>query len=363
MKTAIFGTLVALAISASVASAATVTFTVKVDDAAVGGAGKYGLYLTTSAGDNFGDASFQVSLKSGVTPATSAGVTAFSPKAIYQDSNVVLGDLNAGYTLLRSASGTLKVAASQDTIGFGGGSATLIYGMGQSASTFAAHTPAGYDTISLPIQTSWGAPMLIAKGTYTGAAPHATVNDWFAQPTTSVDFANVFTTNSSEAVVGSTIQYAVIGGAPSPVNEFVVGNGANGESVVTAINMTQSPNHLHPNFTPEITPVNSGKGLITITNLDTAADRNELLVWSSLTLAQLQAINPAFAAVEAKWSGFGATAELALPTGLSTYTVAYDLTNGATTGTLTGVAVVPEPASLGLLALGALGLLGKRRAK
>ena len=230
MKMSFFAAALSLALTASVASAAMVTFTIKLDDAAAGGNGKYGLYLGVSGG-SYGDASYQVSLKPGVVTANSTGVNHFSPKAIFQDiTNGVNGDLNTGFSLLRSANGSLKINASEDIIGYGQGTAALIYGMGMTASSFLTELPTGYDTFSLPTQPSWGAPLLIAKGTYVAAAPHATVNDWFAKPATGVDFANVYLTNTGSTVEGATIAYAVVGGTvvPEPASLGLLAIGAVG---------------------------------------------------------------------------------------------------------------------------------------
>jgi len=151
---------------------------------------------------------------------------------------------------------------------------------------------------------------------------------------------------------------------PTDTNEFVQSAGTQGESLTTTVDMQATGNHLNPLYTPEITNLASTtKGKIQINNAGT--DKAFLLVWSDLTLAQLDVINSGFVAPD-QWSGFytGVTAALPL-TGSSSYTLAYDLlgTTAPTGGHITGIAVVPEPASLGLLTLGALGLLGKRRSK
>ncbi|MEI8196508.1 MAG: PEP-CTERM sorting domain-containing protein [Phycisphaerae bacterium] len=237
---------------------------------------------------------------------------------------------------------------------------------------FASQAPGTYITVG----TVDGVANSVLFGTIQWTAP-ATLHYGSRVTITAIPELNTALTKGMyQYKIGSTIHSGIVDTASTvdtgtgvtflvqDTYEFIVGSGTNDYTgLQTNVDLGAVGNHLHPNYTPKL-PVTSGnqvKGQIVITGLDPAADRNVLLLWSTNGLAGM----PGVQAVEPQWAGCGATAELVLPTGATTYTLSYCFESGpmSTVNLLTNFAVVPEPASLGILGLGVLGLLGKRRRK
>ena len=186
-----------------------ITYNLSINDngSGVSTPGSFALYVIDTIGDNAGLALYQVSLTSFTT------LTNFSPRTVYDDGS---GDtMNAGFTAFRSGSNIGALTGGQDTAGASVGSATLIYGMGQTADGFAAHNPFPGGTQDQPTQQStWGVPLLIAKGTYNPAGPAP------AFDTAQVSQANVFVSNGSILTVPADPQLTTTS-VPEPAVSMV----------------------------------------------------------------------------------------------------------------------------------------------
>ncbi|MEX2172343.1 MAG: choice-of-anchor D domain-containing protein [Pirellulales bacterium] len=138
---------------ANLASSATVNVDLRVDPG-----GTYEVYLDSSLGDNFGIASYAVDL------ANIASLTHTAPRAGFA-VNAAQEEGTAGFTGFRTPNNNPLLRASQD-FEF---TPHLIRGFGQEASSFAAK---GLEFLGNPLtQTSWGYPLQIATGTWSGTMP------------------------------------------------------------------------------------------------------------------------------------------------------------------------------------------------
>jgi hypothetical protein len=136
------------------ASASTVWIDMQVDSA-----GTFQVFLSASAEENYGIASYGVSLAGGVQ-----SIDHVSPKAA--SAIGALGEADAaGFTLFRSSDNDLCLTGAQGTVFE---SPNLIRGFGQSASSFAEQ---GMTDLLGTEQTSWAAPLLIASGSWADTAP------------------------------------------------------------------------------------------------------------------------------------------------------------------------------------------------
>ena len=99
----------------------------------------------------------------------------------------------AGFTLLRSLDGEAVILGSQDTPL---PTPNLVYGMGQSASSFAANGIVDLSGGSQLESPTWGSSLLLSSGTYSGSGPQGLPQFDLSSPDL---FANVFVQASGNA--------------------------------------------------------------------------------------------------------------------------------------------------------------------
>jgi len=203
--------------------------------------------------------------------------------------------------------------------------------------------------------------------------------DYLAKAPTGSSTAGKMTVGLIADTINSATQVSssvtVIAATPTDVNEFVAQatpGGANGNTYATADNLASiADGRVTPpaiGGSETTTTSQKTKGQVEFTGLTTAAlgggtayalldleNTTTLLPAGTLTGAQL---NPAW--ITTFGSQFNAAVPLVVAGGVGY--LAWDF-NGATpiANTVNAVALVPEPASLGLLAIGAMGLLARRR--
>ena len=180
------------------ARAATVTYTLSIDDA---GPGTFSLFAEASAGDNAGLATFGVPLTGDLTSADN--LTLFGLGQTATASGL------AGFSSLRSSDGSTAVRGAQDTIT---PSPFIYFGVGQTAGT-AATSPTNGPITFIPLDMTqilaYSAMYQLAAGTYDTNGSRPGFN------TASPDLlANVFTGNGL-AVEAATIVTQII---PEPAS-------------------------------------------------------------------------------------------------------------------------------------------------
>jgi hypothetical protein len=189
---------VVAAIGAKPAQSATVEYILAIDSlpghtgcvsCTLSGSGTWDLYARTSFGDNFGIASYKVSLLN------TTSILHRSPRArLSPDPAGIDPDQEpAGFTLLRTANNVNPIHASQDTVS---PTPYLVKRFGQMAGSFASLFPTTNEFLQTN-QTTWGSAILIAEGTYSGVVP--TFN--FADPSA----ANIFTELGGRAAAAASI--------------------------------------------------------------------------------------------------------------------------------------------------------------
>jgi len=127
--------------------------------------GQFQLFASTSLGDNFGLASFQVELTGDVT-----SVVNVAPTATLTNLSTIFNPV--GFDLLRSEADATTVTGSQNTVA----ADILITGFGQTAGTFAAVGASNGGLAALGTTGDpWAAPVLLATGTYGSSIAFGTV--------------------------------------------------------------------------------------------------------------------------------------------------------------------------------------------
>jgi MYXO-CTERM domain-containing protein len=175
----------------------TVTYILSINDNGSGqfAAGKYAVYVSDSTSDgNTGLASYNFALANTTT------LTNFSPAGKYDDGTGNSSDDSIGFTTLRSGNNTSPVTGSQDTIDYPSG-VILAYGMGQTAGNLANdEAPGSTGKDGGTTQAAYGAPLEIAKGSFSGLAPSFT--------NTANDTANDFLNSSSASTEAATLDFS-----------------------------------------------------------------------------------------------------------------------------------------------------------
>jgi hypothetical protein len=206
---------VAILGATAAAHAAILDLTLVANGAATGGAGTYGVYASVDNSSGFqstGLASYQITLKTTTLGGPISTISNFSPKLTFTDSSGTNSDDPVGFTLLRSANSITTgnpITGSEDTVT---PAQTFIYGFGLTAGNLASAQPAaGYDGTSGATQATYGAPVLLAKGLFTGT-PNSSVATWFGTPTT----GNVFIDNNGNTSAPNSVVLAVSGVSTVP---------------------------------------------------------------------------------------------------------------------------------------------------
>jgi hypothetical protein len=308
------------------ATAATVTLKLTTNPSSPGcvgctlsGPGTYNVYAEANTDDNYGIASYQISIRNVTSAIHRAPRTIVDP----EDTADV-----AGFTLLRSlnngdvAAGGFDVHASQDNIT---PTPHLITGFGQQASSFAAKLP-GHAFGPPQTQTTWGTPLLLFEGTYQpGQTPQfdlgTTVSNIFLQPGGVATGPALILTEECAGIPGFCIPY------PPVVGDLTV------------------------SFDPTLSPPNT-PAIMTAT-LPATDDRPlDELVWSLDSFAPLRpGVEPP--TVDPDTGLFRWNADFAGPVRHVAVIRATDITGLSDTGILT--IFLPEPASLALVGLAMLG--------
>lgn len=233
LKALAFGALGALAIGLGTVAAQatpTVTFTLVANDSGAGSfakptytPGDFSVYASDSTGDNAGIVSFSV----GLTGATT--VKNVAPKGVYDDGTGSGGTLNEGFTTLRSGNSTTTPPTNLLETVFGAQDLPQspptnvpIYGFGQAAGNLDSFAPAGSTGGFLKVQPSYGAPLLVATGTYTGLP-----STLFFTPPSSNDLAGVYLTNTGTGSEAANVNLVTqTNTVPEPATLGVLGIGA-----------------------------------------------------------------------------------------------------------------------------------------
>ena len=239
-----------VAVWSTSAFAATVSFVL---DNATGPPGTFTLYASASPGDNGGIASYGIPLTGPIT-------------SLNHRSPIVISSANfapVGFSNLRSADDVTNVFAGQP---LSGPAANYLYGIGQTANSFAN---LGIPLAGSPDATSdsaWTAPIVIATGTYDVSSVG---RPRFAPPTADL-FSNVFATvgNSADklsAQISTQVIDFIDPGPPSVVlnnlGEREIGNGI---ITATAIAEFSDPPFTWSNLQP-VTGPNLGTPAIAAT--------------------------------------------------------------------------------------------------
>ncbi|MEX2172342.1 MAG: choice-of-anchor D domain-containing protein [Pirellulales bacterium] len=275
---------------------ATRTFSATVNvDLRVDPGGTYELYLDSSLGDNFGIASYGVEL------ANIATLTHTSPRLGFA-TNAALKEGPAGFTQIRSADNVSFVHAAQLNIPTP--TPHIIRGFGQEASSFAAQ---GLSNFGNPqTQSSWGYPLQIATGTWSGTPPtviDASVNVYreatFMTPPPTMA-ADIFIVGGSPAIdvqrngvsylSGSSFDFGTVPFTGSTERFFSIRNPGNSLLLLDSPNIT-GPFSIINTFPPSIAAGESANLGIAL-DASTAGTFNELLTFgtnvSGLPTYQLQ---------------------------------------------------------------------------
>ena len=152
------------------ANAGTVTYKLVTDPTAVGcvgctqsGAGNYQVFGEVDSADNAGIVSYQVGIRN-VTYGVASGTAIECAGSLMKMSSPV------GFTLLRSNNnqdavpGGFNVHASQDTVN---GTPYFVQGFGQTAGTLAGHINPADVLLAPTTQATYGSPLLLFEGAYT----------------------------------------------------------------------------------------------------------------------------------------------------------------------------------------------------
>jgi len=398
--------------AASTANAAVVTYTLSLHESATGAVtanNQFAIYATVSPGDNAGLFAYGVDLKGtgdvgGPTTLTPANRTPSGKWDVDQtDANYDPGNVYptkfGGYGAGRSAVGTTGIISGVTDLSKGA-DLVPVFGVGQVSHKMDDFRPAPDQSTGVPVAygayvpdsgsdggaTAYGNPsnpagasvivpagsVRIATGSWTGAAPsieQLSVN-------TKASVWKVSHPNNTENDI-ATLQFAfrdLAGGGPATSLTGVVSNpnqAVGGSIAVTGNNngyVSEVDQLLDPSVNkgsaPIVTIGDEAGSIYVMAKLNgTAADIATFLAANN---TDVDSSDPQFAllhgAYDSKFGGGGFNALFKFPTIAGAKVFNWDF-SGTTTPNLTvdQLAVVPEPATMSLLCLGALGLLARRR--
>jgi hypothetical protein len=320
---------------AGMASASTVQLGLILNPAAPGctsctlsGANTWDLVAMDSTGDNFGISGFSIPVLNVLTNFNRSPRTVVNPDDTADP---------AGFTLGRSANNQVTIP-NGFLIGGAQDSATptpfLIRGYGQENSSFATKLPAGSVLGSPSSQIDWKSLLVLAEGTNTAGA------------TPSIDFASVdIAVSTFAAASGVTTAAATV----APLG----GGGGIAPTVVDALIDNVKSNDLNPANNP-------------VKHTFTTSAGDAPITWGSFGF---DSFTQGFGGPAAGVPGVAATFDPATqafswlsnntPRGIYKWHVTATNATGSDQGFLTvNVTAVPEPASLTLLGLAALGFVG-----
>jgi hypothetical protein len=326
---------IAVAAWASQVGAANVNFTLVYDSDDLGcdgctqsGLGTYQVFAEADSGDNFGVASYAVTVQN-VTSALHR-----ASRASVQDADENVSPI--GFTLLRSNNnqdvvpGGFQVHASQDNVT---PSPYLVRGFGQSGGDFASLVNPS-DILLAPLtQTSWGSPLLLFEGAYTvgGALPDIDL---------ALTASNVFAGADGVGTMSAQITKEIVdgsggGGDPPVVNDLSLSAMLN-ETVGGTVTHTDADTFsalLNPIYTPGDCSPHGVCGPGAFFDPQWNPDTQEF-----------------------SWNTKGSSR------GIYTWEVTGTNNDGSDTGLISvEVPFVPEPATLSMLGLALVGLVGIRR--
>ena len=158
-KTLIMMAVVALAFAGSAQAVPLYDLQVALGENHLGPAPGYFTVKATVSGDNFGLASYKITMTGW------DALYQFSPKADITDG--LFGTQAIGFETLRSANGSTPMTGAQPTVL--GDPALLTYGIGQTATSLTV--PSGWSITGTPTNNPFQQPVLLLVGTYSGGTP------------------------------------------------------------------------------------------------------------------------------------------------------------------------------------------------
>jgi len=215
MKRVLLAMIAAAAVSmVASAQAATVSYKLVVNQ----GDHTFNLFASDSIGDNYGISLFGVPLTGGIT-----SITNVSPYGQFAVGGLGSGPI--GFSEIRSASNVNTVTGAQSVVPTP--TPYLVRGFGQTSGSL---TAGGVSIFGSSAQTSYGAPLLLATGTYAGTLPGFN--------TSSPDLlAQVFTAATGSAIAFASVNTQVV--VPEPGTLALAGLGLLGLCLVARKRISQ----------------------------------------------------------------------------------------------------------------------------
>ena len=401
--------------AASTANAAVVTYTLSLHESATGAvtaANQFVVYATVSQGDNAGLFAYGVDLKGtgdagGPTTLTLANRTPSGKWDVDQgDPNYDPGNVYptkfAGYGAGRSALGTTGIVSGVTDLSKGG-DLVPVFGIGQNSHKVDEFRPAPDQSTGVPVAyapytpdsgtdggaTAYGnpsnpagAPVIIpagsvrvATGSWTGTAPsieNLSVNTkasvWkVSHPTNTENEIATLQFAFRDLVTPTGVDYVALNGALKGQNQAVGGaiavTGANG-SYVSEVDQLLDPSQNTGNAPIQTIGDEAGSVYVMAKLTGAAADIQTVLntLTSDVDASDSQ-FAPLHAAYDAAFGGGGFNALFKFPNVAGAKTFNFEFADTTSHGAVTvdQLAAVPEPGTISLLGLGALGLLARRR--
>jgi len=398
--------------AASTANAAVVTYTLSLHEGTAGtavGTQSYAVYATASPGDNAGLFAFGVDLRGTGDAGGPTGMTLvnrtplgtwdadpsdanFDPGAVYPTKNGGFGTGRGASAATGVVSGVQDLAKGDDLI--------RVYGAGQTAHKMDDFRPAPDQSTGVPVAygaylgasgtdgggagglNPYGNPVnltgglapgsiRIATGTWTGTTPPSieqlSVNSkasvWkLAHPTGTENEIATLQFALRDLAGGDTVSLnGTLKGQNQAVGGSIAVTGANG-SYVSEVDQLLDPSVSTGNAPIATIGDEAGNVYVMAKLVGSAADIATVLgnLTSDVDSTDSQ-FAPLHAAYDAAFGGGGFNALFRFPNVAGAKTFNFELTGTHGAVTVDQLAAVPEPATMSLLGLGALGLLARRR--